>query len=298
MKLTRVHKNLNDKTTVIEYPEDYALGDTAALKETSRVHRNKIFSGRTERIQLDGVNIIFSNKTLQEDWVCDIYTDFPYLQMRFELSGNVMYAGKNREKNVYTVCSGEHTLFYSPAVNGRLVYPAGENMTTVEIEISLAWLNRVFNNNLTVLGRLAEDIKQKRTAILGGKSFPISRQLYAALMAIHQCRFPAPLKKVFIESKLMEVLTLQIMQLTSGKKQQGEHSLKEADLERIHHIKKLLLENIHKPYSINTLADIACMNRTKLQAGFKNIFGNTIYGFLAEERMKRAHQLLITGGIY
>ena len=66
-------------------------------------------------------------------------------------------------------------------------------------------------------------------------------------------------------------------------------------MERIHHIKELLVKNIHKPHSINTLADIACMNRTKLQAGFKNIFGNTIYGFLAEERMKRAHQLLITG---
>src|SRR5690606_13466171 len=55
-----------------------------------------------------------------------------------------------------------------------------------------------------------------------------------------------------------------------------------------------LLENLHTPHSIQELAAIACMNRTKLQYQFKNIYGNTIYGYLAEERMKKAHELLFS----
>jgi AraC-like DNA-binding protein len=38
---------------------------------------------------------------------------------------------------------------------------------------------------------------------------------------------------------------------------------------------------------------LAGMNRTKLMSGFKDLFGTTIYSYVADLRMERAKELLI-----
>lgn len=54
----------------------------------------------------------------------------------------------------------------------------------------------------------------------------------------------------------------------------------------------LLLEDLSTPPTIAALARAVGMNQCKLKAGFKMLFGSSIYALFQEERMNRAKQLL------
>ncbi|RYE51537.1 MAG: AraC family transcriptional regulator [Sphingobacteriales bacterium] len=51
-------------------------------------------------------------------------------------------------------------------------------------------------------------------------------------------------------------------------------------------------QNLKASYSIEELAIVAGMNRTKLQQGFKNLYNKTIYTFLLDLKMAEAKTLL------
>ena len=58
-------------------------------------------------------------------------------------------------------------------------------------------------------------------------------------------------------------------------------------------ISKVISQNLSKNISIAGLAEKAGMNRTKLQAGFKDMMGQTINSYASELKMQKAKTLLI-----
>lgn len=58
-------------------------------------------------------------------------------------------------------------------------------------------------------------------------------------------------------------------------------------------ISKVISQNLSKNISIAGLAEKAGMNRTKLQAGFKDVMGQTINNYTCELKMQKAKALLI-----
>jgi AraC family transcriptional activator of pyochelin receptor len=56
------------------------------------------------------------------------------------------------------------------------------------------------------------------------------------------------------------------------------------------------LKNLNSPYSIEELARIAGINRTKLQDGFKDLFGTTIFGYITDTRLEDARKHIMDGG--
>lgn len=64
------------------------------------------------------------------------------------------------------------------------------------------------------------------------------------------------------------------------------------DLESLEYVRGLILKDLATVHSIDSLARKAGLNSTKLKAGFKFLFGCTIYQFTLKARMEHALQLL------
>lgn len=64
------------------------------------------------------------------------------------------------------------------------------------------------------------------------------------------------------------------------------------DLQIFHKVIELISEDLSKSLSIEELADYVGMNRTKLQAGFKQVFNKTINSFTQELKMQTAKDLI------
>jgi AraC-like DNA-binding protein len=80
----------------------------------------------------------------------------------------------------------------------------------------------------------------------------------------------------------------------SSAKPGTEIQLNSNDLECIQAAHRLLSEDPPPHISIEGLALEVRLNRTKLQYGFKQVYGTNIYDFQIEKRMEKAKLLLLT----
>ncbi|NEP19179.1 MAG: helix-turn-helix transcriptional regulator [Leptolyngbya sp. SIO4C1] len=123
-----------------------------------------------------------------------------------------------------------------------------------------------------------------------------SPMMQAIMQQILHCPYWGMTKRMYLESKLLELMALLLDQ--EKEVQQGElinTSLNPDDIDRLHHARNLLLQQIKQPPSLKELARQAGLNEYTLKRGFRQVFGRTVFGYLHDHRMEQARQLLETG---
>jgi AraC family transcriptional regulator, transcriptional activator of the genes for pyochelin and ferripyochelin receptors len=118
-----------------------------------------------------------------------------------------------------------------------------------------------------------------------------------AVQAILHCPFQGLTQRLYLESKVWELMALLLEDLRTTPDQAGVPALKPDDVERIHYASKLLRRQITQPPSLMELARAVGINDHKLKVGFRQVFGTTVFGYLHEYRMERSRQLLESGDL-
>lgn len=95
------------------------------------------------------------------------------------------------------------------------------------------------------------------------------------------------LKRLFLESKVLELLSLQI---DSDKTKKNES---DALVKKLYQVQHIISKNLDKQYSISQLARKILLNDFLLKKEFKRVFGITIFEYALKERINRAKELLI-----
>lgn len=97
--------------------------------------------------------------------------------------------------------------------------------------------------------------------------------------------------RLFYQGKILELLALYF----SEKKPNAESCpfLNDQDtVRKIKNAKEHLLKHLIKPPSLKELARLAGLNEYQLKAGFKEIYGNTVFGYLLDHKLDNARVLL------
>jgi AraC-like DNA-binding protein len=68
--------------------------------------------------------------------------------------------------------------------------------------------------------------------------------------------------------------------------------LTDADVQRLAIVRETILKNLRYHYTIPCLAQTAGINEFKLKTGFKALYGQPVFDFLTEHRMKMAMELM------
>jgi AraC-like DNA-binding protein len=117
-----------------------------------------------------------------------------------------------------------------------------------------------------------------------------------ALQQILHCPYQGFTQRMFLESKVWELMSLLLEQEAEiHLSKQQFIALKPDDVDRIHHAKDILLQNLQNPPSLAQLARQVGLNECTLKRGFRQVFGTTAFGYLHHYRLEYARQLLITG---
>ena len=118
------------------------------------------------------------------------------------------------------------------------------------------------------------------------------------LTAIHQilqCPYQDEIKKLYLESKALELVALKLEQARQeGGDESPKTRLKPDDIDLIYRAKEILLHDIERPPSLMALARQVGINDFKLKLGFRQVFGTTVFGCLYQHRMEQARRLLET----
>ncbi|NDJ16911.1 helix-turn-helix transcriptional regulator [Myxacorys almedinensis] len=124
----------------------------------------------------------------------------------------------------------------------------------------------------------------------------LSPVMQGVLRQIIQCPYRGLMKRMYLESKALELAALILEQ--EQEVQQGRSPLfrlKAEEVDRIHHAHTILLRNLDQPPSLSELARQAGLNEKALKQGFRQVFGKPVFGYLHDYRMDQAQQLLMTG---
>lgn len=122
--------------------------------------------------------------------------------------------------------------------------------------------------------------------------------MQTALHQILNCPFDGVTKKVYLESKVWELMALLIDQERQRQDKQPEpNPLKSDDIERIHHAREILAQQLDHPPSLLDLSRQVGLNDCTLKRGFRQVFGETAFGYLYNQRMETARQLLLAGEV-
>lgn len=69
------------------------------------------------------------------------------------------------------------------------------------------------------------------------------------------------------------------------------------DIDRIFRAREILISDLENPPRINDLAKKVSLNTSKLKAGFKEIYKDTIYGYLSNYRLELTYNLILNEGL-
>ena len=217
-------------------------------------------------------------------------------EFSFYLSGTVKsectYGLHQRDE--YVTEPGKMGLWFVPRPKGGAIEClAGQPVRWVSLRIEPQLLN-------TILEGQFDQIPPDLCGIVDGSSENyykrISTMTASIQMAIHQilnCPYRGSIKRIYLESKAMELISHQLAQVALIEPGRKNHAvLRPDDIERIHEVRDILIRNFQNPPSLLDLAWRVGLNDTKLKRGFRQIFGTTVFGYLHAKRMERGRQLL------
>jgi len=116
-----------------------------------------------------------------------------------------------------------------------------------------------------------------------------------ALRQMLTCGLRGGIARLYLEAKVLEIIALRLAQLGNGECRRRRLTLMLRDVELLEEARHILLNRCQDPPSISELAACVGLNRTKLKAGFKELFGTTVFGFVRSQRLDKALELLRDG---
>ncbi|MBX2965816.1 MAG: helix-turn-helix transcriptional regulator [Cyclobacteriaceae bacterium] len=175
--------------------------------------------------------------------------------------------------------------FYNPDVDVNFTLKLAPNGRMVVLSIMLESLHKLFTHDALPFLK-PENVKTK---FYDEREIP--SQLYIVLTQIFTISLSESTQKLYYQGKALELLGLYF----SEKKPNTESCPFLNDQEtvrKIKHAKEFLLKNMDSPPGLRELARQAGLNEFQLKVGFKEIYGNTVFGYLLDHKLDHARVLL------
>jgi AraC-like DNA-binding protein len=109
---------------------------------------------------------------------------------------------------------------------------------------------------------------------------------------ISQHPYQGAIARMYLEAKVLELLAMQLTQLTEMRSDAAKLSLRPKSIDRIYQARDILVTRLENPPSISELTQQVGLGDRTLRRGFRELFGTTIVGYLTLLRMEKAELLL------
>ncbi|WP_321332591.1 AraC family transcriptional regulator [uncultured Bacteroides sp.] len=172
-------------------------------------------------------------------------------------------------------------------MNTDVIIPVDTNTASINIEVDANYLNRLFD--LSEKSPVLQGLLQNTQPLL------FEQMIYPSLQKIVDEIVDESVDETFelffLRIKAEELICRLLMELEK-RDEKHLYALNSQDIQTIYKVKEQMLEHLETPPVIKELAAYANMSSSKLKRLFKQIFGNSIFSYYQEFRMKEAARLL------
>ncbi|MBE9015319.1 AraC family transcriptional regulator [Chroococcidiopsis sp. CCALA 051] len=162
----------------------------------------------------------------------------------------------------------------------------------INLEMSAEWLTTFFpDENGQLPAELSFLVKGNDwQTLIYPKTNPAIQGV--AWQMIH-CPYEGAAKRLYLQAKSLELMALQLAPIVADRgNPKPSPRMKPTTIARIYEARDILRRRLENPPSSLELATAVGLSDRTLQRGFQSLFGTTVVGYLAEQRLLQAEQLL------
>lgn len=182
-------------------------------------------------------------------------------------------------------------LFYNPQKELPINVELAPNTWVISVIVSIQKFHALFSNEANYIPFLSEDNFDKKYY----KEDNISPSMAIVLSQMLHYNLNPSIKNLYYRGKGYELLSLYFNRNEDPNAEQCPFLIDEENVMKIKKAKEIIIANLAEPPGLQELADEIGLNLKKLKMGFKQIYGDTVYGFLFDYKMNYARQLLDSG---
>jgi AraC-like DNA-binding protein len=212
------------------------------------------------------------------------------IQFHFGLKGQAKFLF-NQGSYALDLKEEKSLLLYNPQKELPLNLEIAPNSWVISVIISIQKFHNLFSSEANYITFLSEDNKDKKYY----KEGDISPSMAIVLTQLFHYNLHPSIKNLYYKGKGYELLSLYFNRTEDPNAEQCPFLIDEENVLKIKKAKEIILANMSEPPGLQELADEIGLTLKKLKMGFKQIYGDTVYGFLFDYKMDSARKLLDSG---
>ena len=212
------------------------------------------------------------------------------IQFHFGLKGNARFVF-NQGNYTLNLKEEKSLLFYNPQKELPLNLVLEPKTWVISILVSIKKFHGLFSTDVEHVPFLSDANRDKK--YYGEEN--ISPSMAIDLNQMFHYNLNPSIKNLYYKGKGYELLSLFFNRSEDPNAEQCPFLIDEENVLKIKKAKEIMIANMAEPPGLQELSDEIGLNLKKLKMGFKQIYGDTVYGFLFDYKMDFARKLLDSG---
>ncbi|MCR8630958.1 helix-turn-helix transcriptional regulator [Paenibacillus radicis (ex Xue et al. 2023)] len=235
------------------------------------------------------MELVLSDFRLTSDRTVELFSLEPMVEFGYCFQGT---RRSNLAASEQEIVPGQWSLQLINTAEARLEFDAKQPFMMLGIGMSVA----VFHDYLTeAAGGRSIDFAE----LLGAKPYRIFQETIDPAVAVILKHLVGGLQsrdlhRIELECRILELLLLAFRSFLVNSKE-TKPLLTRDEQSRIEAAREIMMVRMSEPPSLLQLSRLVGLNDYKLKVGFKEMYGNTVFGYLREKRLEQAWLLLQEG---
>ena len=213
-----------------------------------------------------------------------------YIQFHFCIKGLCKFLF-NEGTYTLDILEENSLLLYNPQKDLPINLEINPNSWVVSVLISIKKFHSLFSQEADYISFFNDDNKEKKYY----KDGEISASMAIVLNQLINYNLNQSIKHLYIKGKAYEILSLYFNRNEDTNIEQCPFLVDETNVTKLRRAKDIIVSKMAEPPSLQELADEVGLSLKKLKEGFKQIYGDTVFGFLVEHKMEFARKMLEAG---
>ncbi|GAB3247878.1 AraC family transcriptional regulator [Larkinella harenae] len=266
--------------------------DKDKIVEKSETYLREDAEGASYEFISAGIHIWYATIQPKKRIKSQLLISSPCIQLLFSIQSVSSYRFKFDKNSVYKFSDQEHNILLFPDDYVYFESKVSDQLEFFSISLSPELFFSYFPDSITYFSGFRETIKTKKTALFSEHNLSITPRIAVILQEIIHCSLGGYSKRLYIEAKVIELVALQIDQYERIKNAPLVLRLKEEEVQKMHRVRQIITENPEKTFSLKDLSREVGTNEYNLKKHFKQLFGDTVFGYIQNFRMEKAKAML------
>nr|WP_299343315.1 AraC family transcriptional regulator [Allomuricauda sp.] len=250
-----------------------------------------VAKGSYEEILIeDGFYVLKIQNETQHKALVEREIDSSFIQFHFCLKGGSRF--QFNQGNYHLEVSEENSLLlYNTQLDLPLNLVIDANSWLLSIVMTIRKFHSLFSSEANYIPFLSEDFAEKKYYAQEMVS-PAIAVVLSQLMSYNLHPF---MKELYVKGKVYELISLYFNKTQDADLEQCPFLADEDNVRRIKMAKEIIIARMAEPPTLTELSNEIGLSLRKLKEGFKQIYGDSVFGFLFDYKMEYARKMLESG---